>query len=65
MKNSKHFTELIDESTLDETDQLASFDIVSLFMKVPDDNAVKVIKTKLDEDKTLEERTTLSPQEVC
>ena len=37
----------------------------SLFTKVPIDETLRIISKKLDEDETLEERTTLSTGSIC
>ena len=44
---------------------LANFYVTSLFTNVPVDEAVRVIKTKLQEDETLEDRTPLSAGTVA
>ena len=44
---------------------MVSFDVKSLFTKVPVDKAMDVIKDKLMYDERLEERTTLSICEIC
>ena len=44
---------------------LVSFDVSSLFTNVPVDEAVRVIRDRLQEDRTLGDRTTLSPGKVA
>ncbi len=50
---------------------MVSFDVSSLFTNVPIDEAVSVIRDKLQNDESLDERTCLSPEcitellEVC
>lgn len=44
---------------------MVSFDVVSLFMKVPVDEALEAISGMLEKDETAEERSTISPSEVC
>ncbi len=50
---------------------MVSFDVASLFTNVPIDEAVSVIRDKLQNDENLDERTCLSPEcitellEVC
>ena len=65
VKNSTHFVEKIQDTTLDDTDRLISFDVTSLFMKVPLDEAMDAITEKLMNDESLDERTTLSAGEIC
>ena len=42
IKNSAHFVEQIREETINERDQMVSFDVQSLFTKVPIDEAIEV-----------------------
>ena len=44
---------------------MVSFDVVSLFTKVPVDEALEVITTLLCKDDTLEEHTTISMSDIC
>ena len=45
VKNSSHFIKIIKEATISEDDLLVSFDVVSLFTKIPIEDAIEVIKT--------------------
>ena len=65
MKNSKHFVEMMGGMSIGEDEMLVSFDVSSLFTNVPVDEAVRVIRDKLQEDRTLGDRTTLSPGKVA
>ena len=59
VKNSKAFVDRIrDMGTLAQR-QLVSFDVTSLFTPVPVDEALRVVKAKLDTDETLHERTSI------
>ena len=49
---------------LKDKDRLVSFDVKSLFTRVPVDEALGVILTELNEDDDLEDRTMLTPTEV-
>ena len=56
VKNSTHFAS--DAHTIEiDGDLLVSFDVVSLFTRVPIDEALKVIKQRLKEDEMLMDRT--------
>lgn len=57
--------EMIQHTTFDDSDRMVSFDVTSLFTKVPLDEAMEAIAGKLTQDDTLEERTMLSPVEIC
>ena len=55
----------IQNTTLDELDIMVSFDVVSLFTKVPVDEAMGAIEEMLEKDESINERMTMSPYEVC
>ena len=65
IKNSTHFVQKIRNTPLDKSDRLVSFDVVSLFTKVPVNEAMVVIEEMLEKDESIDERTTMSPGEVC
>ena len=44
---------------------MISFDVVSLFTKVPVNEAINIVAGHLSEDPTLEERTIMSSQTIC
>ena len=50
---------------IEEDKMLVSFDVTSLFTNVPIDKVVQVIRDKLQGDKTLADRTTLSPDRIA
>ena len=50
---------------LGEEDVMLSFDVVSLFTRVPADEALEVIAQRLQHDHTLAERTTLEVEDIC
>ena len=64
-KNSKHFVEVMAGLSVEKDKMLVSFDVTSLFNKVPIDEAVQVICDKLQRDEMLVDRTTLSPDKVA
>ena len=58
----KHFFQFADfiwGKTLDAEDELVSFDVISLFTKIPVDLAIEVAKNRLREEVSLEKRTSL------
>ena len=50
--------------TLNACKDLVSFDVVSLFTKIPVDFAVKVAKERLQEDASLRQRTSLPVEDI-
>ena len=64
IKNSKHFVEKLNDISLEEFDKMVSFDVKSLFAKVPIDECLDIVEEKLREDDTLGERTMMSPQTI-
>ena len=57
VKNSCEFADFIKDKTLNACEELVSFDVVSLFTKIPVDLAVKVAEERLREDASLGQRT--------
>ena len=57
IKNSGEFADFIRDKTLNACEELVSFDVVSLFTKIPVDLAVKVAEERLREDASLGQRT--------
>ena len=63
-QNSAYFAELIRSETLDADRFLVSFDVVSLFTKIPLDLPIKVAKERFRYDTSLGQRTSLSVEEI-
>ena len=61
VKNSAHFVEMVRCIGLEDKDRLVSFDVKSLFTRVPVDEALEVILTELNKD---EDRKILTLTEV-
>lgn len=51
--------------SIEEDGMLVSFDVSSLFTNVPIDEAVRIIRDKLQGDEILVDRTTLSPDRTA
>ena len=64
IKNSSHFVEMIKDRTISESDLMVSFDIKSLFTRVPIKECLEIVEEKLNSDDTLGERTTLTPSTI-
>ena len=62
--NSRHFIEKINNINISPTVFLVSFDVESLFTNVPVTEACDIIKTRLQQDTTLDTRTALSPEQI-
>ena len=65
VRNSVEFAEDIRKLCPDEDTTMVSFDVVSLFTKVPLKEALKHISDVLTTDETLEEWTTIPPDAIC
>lgn len=65
IENFTHSVHKIRNTPLSKSDKLVSFDVVSLFTKVPVDEAMVAIEKMLERDESVDERTTMSPGEVC
>ncbi|XP_063969468.1 uncharacterized protein LOC135157522 [Lytechinus pictus] len=64
VRNSKHFVEQICQMNVSNSDLLISFDVESLFTSVPVKDACAIILERLKFDRTLPDRTQLSPLEI-
>ena len=65
VKNSQHVAEFIRGETLDADQMLVSFDVVSLFTKIPVDLAIKVATNRLRyDDSNLWQRTSLPLEDI-
>ena len=64
VKNSCEFEDFIRDKTLNACEELVSFDVVSLFTKIPVDLAVKVAEERLREDASLGQRTSLPVEDI-
>ena len=64
VKNSYEFIDSIAEKNINHDECLASFDVISLFTRIPIDIAKSVIFNLLNNDKCLKERTNLTIEEL-
>ena len=64
LQNSKDLKKKLENVTLKEDEILISHDIVSLFTNVPIQEALSVIRTRLENDDTLKNRTRLSVDDI-
>ena len=62
--NSTRFSEEIRHLCLQHNEVMLSYDVVSLYTKVPIDDALSYINSQLSSDTTLHERTNLSADEI-
>ena len=60
-----HFVEAMRGIKVQDDEVMASYDVLSLFTNVPVDESVHIIRSKLQDDETLEDRTPLSPNRVA
>ena len=65
VKNSAEFVRRIREKEPQEGEIMISFDVVSLFTKVPTQEAMQAIHSLLLQDKSLEDRTTITIPDIC
>ena len=64
ISNSTQFVELTQSLTLQPTDIMVSFDVVSLFTNVPTNEACHLAKQRLDNDTSLPDCTALSSDKI-
>ncbi|KAJ4437230.1 hypothetical protein ANN_17365 [Periplaneta americana] len=64
VKNSRHFVDIIRNTSVDMHDTLVSFDVVSLFTNVPVDEALSIVRRKLEADNNISSSTQLSIESV-
>ena len=62
--NSNDFAELIKKERVEVDEELRSYDVTALFTSVPVNKALRIIQARLEQDKTLKDRTRLSSKQV-
>ena len=65
IKNSTHFVEKIFCIEIEEADNMVSFDVKSLFTMVPLDDAMTIIRDRLDNNDEWVVNTTMSAEQIC
>ena len=64
VKNSCEFADFIRDKTPNACEEIVSFEVVSLFTKIPVDFAVKVAEERLREDASRGQRTSLPVEDI-
>ena len=62
--NSKEFADDIKKIKLEEGECIMSYDVAALFTSISVKPAIEVVKKKLEQDKELHQRTTMSTQNI-
>ena len=65
VKNFKEFVKSVTTIKIEETEILVSFDVISLFTKIPVDLAIKVAQKRLHKFQNLNELTKWSVNDIC
>ncbi|CAF94542.1 unnamed protein product [Tetraodon nigroviridis] len=65
IKNSQDFAEKVSNLQLESGETMVSFDVTSLFTCIPTSEATEAIHKHLLLDKNLQDRTALSPAQIC
>ena len=65
LKNSQDLVSKLSSTTLAQDESLVSYDVTSLFTKVPADESVNIIRDRLKQDSCLHERTTLNADQIA
>ena len=63
-KNSKEFSEYVRQLTIEDDEQLISFDVTSLYTNVPIEDTLVVIKDLLENDPSLKDRTSIPAKDL-
>ena len=65
VKNSEQFVKSVTTIKIEETEILVSFDVISVFAKMPVNLAIKVAQERLHELQNLNELTKWSVNDIC
>ena len=64
INNSYDFVQKIQNIKLKDNEKIVSFDVSALFTSIPTKDAIKVIRTNLEQDPSLKERTPLNIDQI-
>ena len=65
MFGSKDFAKFITSITINDDEQMVSFDVIALFHKIPSGLAVEIAKSRLEALDNLEEITSWAVEDIC
>jgi predicted GIY-YIG superfamily endonuclease len=65
VKNPKQVLEKLNSINIDENTRCCSFDVVNMFNNIPRQKLLTILKTELEKDITLIERTSFTPTDIC
>ena len=65
VRNSQQFAQFITTQNVSDSEVLVSFDVVSLFTRVPTYRAIQVTRDRLMNDPSLPDRTSLTVDDIC
>ncbi|XP_041820389.1 uncharacterized protein LOC121626093 [Chelmon rostratus] len=65
IQNSMDFVNKVRDLKLDPSETMVSFDVTSLFTCIPTQDAVETARQQLLQDNTVQNRTTLNPEQIC
>ena len=65
VRNSQQFAQFITTQNVPDSEVLVSFDVVSLFTRVPTSRAIQVTRDRLMNDPSLPDRTSLTVDDIC
>ena len=64
VRNSSDFVKGLRDLKLEENEEMRSYDVTALFTRVPFDKALTIIRTKLENDTSLKDRTMMAPEDI-
>ena len=64
MQNNQEFIKQLEDIKLGPDDIIMAYDVKALFTSVPIKHALKIIKKLLEEDQTLQQRTTMTVNNI-
>ena len=64
LKNTQHFIQQLQGKRLEPGETITSFDVKALFTSIPVQPSIQIVKQRLQQDKTLPQRTSMSIPEI-